>query len=161
AISVALADAASSRRDLIVINAHAGSNVRLADGSLETDAAFAILRFEGEILERVWFAGGEVLRAGAASWPHSPQLQGSVSGIDAEGNAVFSAPLGTPPNPAALVGQTVHFSNASRRTTHTVVAAELSSQGVRLTLRDDLRVGRLRLDAVAAEQLTSATGLAF
>lgn len=161
AISVALVDAASSRRDLIVINANAGSTVRLADGSLETDAAFAILRFEGEILRRVWFAGGELLRAGEAGWRHSPRLLGSVTGIDAELNAVFIAAQGTPPNPESLVGHAVHFSNASRRTTHTVVAAELTSQGVRLTLRDDLRVGRLRLDAVATDQLTSSTGLAF
>jgi hypothetical protein len=82
-----------------------------------------------------------------------PGGSGSVEGVDVENGTVLVKMKET----ENLIGRVVHFSNSLHRTAHPVV----KSEGMKLTVGDDLVVGKARVDSVAGDALVTHTAMPF
>jgi hypothetical protein len=66
-----------------------------------------------------------------------------------------------PADLASLAGKTIHFQNELRRTAHAILSAVPAEDGLVITVRDDLLVGRVKIGTLRPEGFTTATGMAF
>ncbi len=147
-------------RDVVLINT-GGQPLRIADPAIETDAEFALVQFADGAVSRRWFAGGTYLTVGDDKLPQQPPLAGEVVGVDPKMSQIHVRTNATNIDLDSLVGSVINFENTIRRTTHTIQRAEKVDDGFLFTLRDDLRVGRVRVSEVKPEGITTETGLAF
>ncbi|MCL4694768.1 MAG: hypothetical protein KJ060_19925, partial [Candidatus Hydrogenedentes bacterium] len=159
AISVALEDPARSR-DIVIVNS-GSEKVRIADPAIETDAAFAIIRFSGEEITHRWFTGGTQLTVGSDALQHAPQLTGEVITVDPQDGLIHIHADAAKIDLDSFTGRVVHFENGLRRTAHVIESVEQTDSGLVITVRDDLRVGHVRIAEVLPEGLLTRTGLAF
>lgn len=146
----------------VVVRDASGSAKTLRRYGLATDAQSAVVTLNGAgRATRVFFAGGTYLEADGRRHTTPRWPSGAVTAIDPatlsirirlkDPQATFDA--------ASLRGRIVHFENEMRRTAHPIVAAQRQGDELRLTTRDDLLVGRVRLTGVEARQLKTNTPL--
>ncbi len=159
AISVALESSAGSR-DIVIVNTGSGK-IRIADPAVETDAEFAVVRFSGEEVARRWFTGGTQLIVGGDALQHAPQLTGEVIDVDSRTGSIHIHADTASIDLDSFTGRVVHFENDLRRTAHVIESVELADSGLVIAVRDDLRVGHVRIAEVQPEALLTRTGLAF
>lgn len=148
------------RRDVILINTGAGT-MALADGSLRTDGAVAVVRFGGGTVTRWWFTGGTFLETARTRREQAPALTGTVTAVEPAAGRIHIADDGIPADLSGLVGRTLHFQNDLRRTAHPIAAVEETAGGLIVTVGDDLLVGRVRVGELRPEGFTTATSFAF
>jgi hypothetical protein len=151
---------AGDPRDVVIINT-GGQTICIDEPSIDTDAAFALVRFAGLQVTHRWFAGGTYLTVGDERLAQHPPLAGEVTFVNPETSQIRLRTEATDLDLDALVGRVVHFENDIRRTAHAISRVERSDDGLTITVRDDLRVGRVRVAQVNPEGFTTATGLAF
>jgi hypothetical protein len=131
-----------------------------AVAGIETDAAVAVVTFDtAKQVRRVFFAGGSRLTAGGKAYA-AAGIGGEVVSTDARESVVrVKLDDATTIDPATLVGRVAHFRNDLRQTAHPVKAATIRDGELVLTTRDDLRVGRLRVESADANTVSTKTTL--
>lgn len=126
-----------------------------------TDATVATVAFDpqGQPL-RAFFTGGSFLQIGDRRLT-AATFHGAVTAVDAVTGKirVQALPGSTLPDPATLVGRVIHLANPLRETVHTITAATCKNDALLLTLKDDLRVGLLRVAASEGNTIKTNTTL--
>ncbi len=129
---------------------------------IATDATTSVVTFDkaGKPL-RVFFAGGSFLTAGKKTFKAS-KLQGTVEQTDPENGVVIVKLEKGHKSPAAgFQDQVAHFQNSYRSTVHPIRTADLKENRLIIRLKDDLLVGKLRLDKSENGSLQTETSLTF
>lgn len=150
-------------RDVVIHHVGADTAVFARDTMLPvlTDAETAVITVDpaGQPL-RAFFAGGSFLQVGNRKLVASG-LQGTVTALDVAAGRlrVRFAPAAAPPSLAALAGRVLHLGNPLRETAYTIVAAQREGDEVAFTIKEDLRVGRLRVGSVEGVMVTTRTAL--
>lgn len=152
--------AGEAMRDVVLINA-GGGILRLAGEDLHTDAGMAIVRFTQGAVTRRWFTGGTCLSIAGDNTTQTPRLEGTVIGVEPRTGRIHIAWDAPPADVTTLAGKIIHFQNDLRRTAHPILSAEPAADGIVVTVRDDLLVGRVRIGEIRPEGFTTATTLAF
>ncbi len=128
---------------------------------LATDATVATITFDaqGQPL-RAFFAGGTFLQIGDRRLTAAP-FTGTITAVDANLSQLRVRPAaGTViPDLATLPGRVLHLSNALRETVQTITAAHRDGDELVLTLKDDLRVGLIRVATASGASLTTNTAM--
>ncbi|HEX8521549.1 MAG TPA: heparinase II/III family protein [Tepidisphaeraceae bacterium] len=97
------------------------------------------------------------VRRGEKTWSAVREKTGSVASVDPAKSIVkIAAGKG-----ASLEGRVVHFSNPLHRTAHPVVSSRIVGDEVELTLKDDVLVGKVRIDALEPAAVVTGTALSF
>lgn len=146
--------------DVILIN-HGGAPMTIATPPVETDAAFALLRFHGGKEIHRWSTGGTFLRHGEDRSALIAPVTGTVARVEPATGRIHIAGASTAVETDQLIGRYIHFQNAIRRTTHPIAAVETVDDGLVITVEDDLHVGRVMVGKLDDTGFTTATGLAF
>ncbi len=153
---VVVVDRTDGKRDVIFYNPEGGerSNDSL---KMKTDASVAVVTFDGEKAQRVFFAGGTYLDA-AGEHLTGQSVTGKVVGTEPAKSIVrVKLDSGETVNPQDLVGRVVYFVNDLRRTAHPIMAAERQGDELVLTTKDALLVGRSRIIEVGPDSLHTNT----
>ena len=119
----------------------------------------------GGALERVFFAGGPAVEIDGKIHRAPPRAAGRVSRLDpVQGRVTVQLEddnLISPLNASSLIGRTVRFASPAWATAHTVTAAVLAGGELTLTTKDDLLVGRFRVEALKGKTVETHTRLVF
>lgn len=146
----------------VIIHDTTSSVKKLDHFNLETDAATAVvtLSAEGKLL-RAAFSGGSYLTAGGKTF-RAEKLAGKVEKADAR-NGVLTVRLDRKPQKIRrdLPGAIAYFRNGQRTTVHPVENASVKKDLLTIRLKDDLLVGRLRLDKAENGNFETQTSLVF
>jgi len=161
--SVVTVSRTGGERDIIVHHLPSDSGTISCAGpqSLATDAEVAVVTLDGSgHPTRAFFAGGTFLQAGDRRLTAAP-FEGKVTAVDVAGDRLRVQPVpGTGwPDLSRLPGRVLDLSNPFRRTTETIVSVRREGDEVWIALKDDLRVGLVRVDAVEGARLTTKSGL--
>jgi oligo-alginate lyase len=144
----------------IVIHRRAGPKAvlsGLAALPIETDALAAVLTIDHTGLPvRAFVAGAGSVSVGSWRIEAAP-LTGTITSVDAANDRIRVRLDGNAGSPKA--GQVIHLVNRIRDTVQTIVSVEQTGDGVWLGLKDDLRVGRIRVASVDGMRLTTHSGL--
>lgn len=146
--------------DVILIN-NGTAPLSLGTPPIETDAAFALLRFHGGKEIHRWSTGGTFLRHGADRSEVASNVTGTVTRVEPATGRIHITGVSTTVEADLLIGRHIHFQNAIRRTTHPIAAVETVDDGLVITVEDDLHVGRVMVGKLDDTGFTTATGLAF
>jgi hypothetical protein len=147
-----------NRTDVILYGA-GGREIQFAWGEqhLRTDARVAVFGFVDEVLVELWWAEGSFATDGTVTHQSESAVQGVITAMD-PANQSITLRLDSRPGPAILDGRVIHL-GAGGESANTVVAAEKTGDEYRLTLRDDLLVGVVRVQAIEAGRLITASRL--
>jgi hypothetical protein len=151
---------ANGERD-VVIHDPAGTAKTVTAGAttILTDARLAVVRLaaDGE-LERVFFAGGSSLSAGAREFRAANSATGDVTAVAGAQSVIR---VRAPAAAVELAGRVVSFGNAIARTAHTIRAAHREGDDLVLTTQDDVLVGIMRVTGVSGARLDTRMRLPF
>lgn len=129
---------------------------------IATDAVTSVVTFDkaGKPI-RVFFAGGSFFSAGKKIFK-AAGLRGRVEQTDPE-NGIITVKLekGHKGLSAGVESQVAHFRNSYKSTVHPIRAAELKDDRLIIRVKDDLLVGKLRLDKYENGSLQTETSLSF
>ena len=149
-------------RDVIVQQPEAGSAIQVGQ-DIRTDAAMTLVRYDTSGRVRtIIAAGGKDVRAGSLRMAAQP-LAGTITRVDPKARRVvvrFESGAG-PADAARLAGRAVCFLHGERRAWHPVAGAEGAPDGVRLTLGDDLLIGRFRVGKIEGAKIGTRTAILF
>ncbi len=129
---------------------------------IATDAVTSVVTFDkaGKPL-RVFFAGGSFLSVGKKAFK-AAGLQGTVEHTDPEnGIIIVKLEKGYKGLPAGAEDRVAHFQNSYKATVHPIRTAELKNDRLVISVKDDLLVGKLRLDKYENGSLQTETSLSF
>ena len=150
-------------RDVVIHHARSDAGVLACDAAmpLTTDAEVAVVTFDAANRPtREFFAGGTFLQVGAQRLTAAP-FAGTITAIDFGGNRLCVRPAAGAPWPEVShwAGRVLQLSNSLRETAETITAARRDGDQVWLTLKDDLRVGLVRVGSVAGARVGTKSGL--
>ncbi|MEO6873441.1 MAG: heparinase II/III family protein [Opitutaceae bacterium] len=131
------------------------------ESAISTDADVAVVTFDAkDKLLRAFFAGGSFLQIGATRLT-AAGFEGRITAIDVNSGKLHVRLSTALPFPdlATLTGRVLHLSNPLRQTVQTITAATREGDELVLTLKDDLRVGLVRVDSVEGATVNSKTAL--
>ena len=150
-------------RDIIMHQSGTGVVRVPVDGApaLSTDATVAVVTLgaSGQPL-RAFFAGGTFLQVGGRRLEAAP-VSGRITALDVPaGRLCVTLDAGSQlPDPKLLEGRVLHISNSLRDTAETITAARREGDRLWLTVKDDLRVGLVRVSAVDGNRVLTRSGL--
>lgn len=146
----------------VIIYDTTSSLKKLKHFKIATDAVTSVVTFDkaGELL-RVFFAGGQFLTAGKKTF-RATELKGKVEQTEPE-NGVIIVKLEKERQslPQSAKEQVAHFQNNYKTTVHPIRTIELKNDRLIIRVRDDLLVGKLRLDKYENGAVQTETSLSF
>lgn len=129
--------------------------------AIATDSAISVITFNAvNQATRVFFAGGNFLQVGERRLA-AAAIEGTITALDARTGRVRLKinPGFAFPDLGSLPGRVIHLSNTLRRTPQTITAAERAGDELVLTLKDDLRVGLVRVGSIDGKKISTQTAL--
>jgi len=162
ASAVALQIDRGKRHDVVIQQPEAGQMVQLSE-AIRTDAAMTLVRYDesGRPAKTIVVGGSDVRIGQRRVTPH--RIDGEVTGVNPKARQVIVRfkPGGGPGALDALVDRHVCFVHGQRRVWHPVARAEATGDSVRLTLADDLLIGRFRVERVEGSKIVTRTAMMF
>ncbi len=163
-----VAERADGRTDVVVHGLDdTRKEVKVAGHTLAVRAMMLLATFGTDGgLERLFFAGGPAAEIDGKIYHAPPRAAGRVSRLDLAGGRITvqleDDNILSPLDAATLVGRTVRFASPAGATAHTVTSAVLAPGGeLTLTTKDDLLVGRFRVEALNGKTVATQTRLVF
>ncbi|MBN1343181.1 MAG: heparinase II/III family protein [Phycisphaerae bacterium] len=148
-------------RDVII--QQPDSNVTVDIGKdTQTNAAMMLLRYDATgALRSLVVAGSGEAKAGTARVLARPRV-GRVVALDPpKRQVVVSFDRSEGIDPGHPSGQAICFARGKRRVWHPVTRGERVDQGLRLTLGDDLLIGRFHVEAIEGTKIKTHTAMLF
>lgn len=147
-------------RDVIIHDPVESAKV-LSGFDIQTDAATMVATFKQGELVRVFYSGGSYFYSGKKKF-FAKEVRGKVVKVDAS-NRVFQVK----PNKKmkypfkTFSGYVAFFTNPYRTTVHPLQNVKMNNGILEITTWDDLLVGRLRVDNLEKNRLTTKTTFTF